>query len=129
MDRIYETKALSAEAKLSHAEAMERLELLLTHHWDELVRTRGASVRYEHLSHAVAVTTSPTGVGKVAGGGSHFHASAVVHYSYDPRDAATASAVAARQARAPWTEEVVLEAAAPRGIVLDTPITAQEVDR
>ena len=85
MDRIYETKALSAEAKLSHAEALERLELLLTHHWDELVRTRGASARYEHLSHAVAVSTSPAGTSdaKVARGWTSFHASALIQYSYD----------------------------------------------
>jgi len=128
MDRIYQTKALSAEPKPNQA-ALDRLQLLLSHHWDELVRAHGVFARYEHLSHSVAVTTSPAGGGKVAGGWSHFHAIAVVHYSYDPRDAAAASAVAARQARASWTEEEVWEAAAARGIVLDTPIPAQEVDR
>lgn len=75
MTRKYETASIAIAGQSEHDLALQRLADAVNTLRDTLVSDRGDTVRFEHVSHAVAVSGSMEGP--------RFSVSALVHFSYD----------------------------------------------
>ncbi len=75
MTRKYQTAAMAIAGQSEHDLALQRLAAAVNTLRDTLVSDRGDTVRFEHISHAVAVSGSMEGP--------RFHVSALIHFSYD----------------------------------------------
>jgi len=73
--RKYETASIAIAGQSEHDLALQRLADAVNTLRDTLVSDRGDTVRFEHVSHAVAVSGSMEGP--------RFSVSALVHFSYD----------------------------------------------
>ncbi len=88
MTRTYATAAVAVRGQAEHDVALTRLAEAVNTLHDRLVFERGDTIRFERLSHAVTV-------GPAADGRRQFHASALVHYSYEPGNGVTHEVAAA----------------------------------
>lgn len=94
MVRTSATAAVAVAGQAEHHLALTRLAEAVNNLHDRLVFDHGDTLRFEQISHAVTLGPAAEGVGL-------FHASALVHYSYEPGDGVTEEVAAAADPEVP----------------------------